>query len=149
MYFNLLDTEDLKKLRDDEDEEEGVRSVGVASSPIPSLELLQTKSSNQLASGCLKLLSTLEYSDMQFVLQQQQATPPGQEEERDGKATPTEEEATPPAEQAKRQRCQSEPVVVSAHRVIVSARCEWLKRALMSGMREAIDRLVTFLPSLN
>lgn len=134
MYFNLLDTEDLKKLRDDEDDEEGAGSGGVAKSPIPSLELLQSKSSGQLAQGCLKLLSTLEYSDMKFVLQRQQATPPGQEEEGEEKATPTEGEATPLRQDDEK------PVVISAHRVIVSARCEWLKRALMSGMREAIDR---------
>ena len=131
VYFNLLDTEDLKKLRDDEDDEEGAGSGGVAKSPIPSLELLQTRSSNQLAQGCLKLLSTLEYSDMKFVLVQQQATTPGQEE-REEKNTPTEGEV--------REGSGAEPVVISAHRVIVSARCEWLKRALMSGMREAIDR---------
>ena len=135
VYFNLLDTDDLKKLRDDEDDEEGAGSVGMAKSPIPSIELLQTKSSNQLAQGCLKLLNTLEYSDMQFVLQQQQATPlPGQGE--------AEEKATPPGQDEQQQQGNSEPVVVSAHRVIVSARCEWLKRALMSGMKEAIDRLV-------
>ena len=135
VYFNLLDTEDLKKLRDDEDDEEGVGSEGVAKSPIPSLELLQSKSSGQIAQGCLKLLSTLEYSDMKFVLQQQQATPPGHEEGEE-KATPTEGEAVPPGQDG------VEPVVISAHRVIVSARCEWLKRALMSGMREAIDRYI-------
>lgn len=31
-------------------------------------------------------------------------------------------------------------VVFPAHRVIVAARCEWIKKALLSGMREAIDR---------
>ena len=31
-------------------------------------------------------------------------------------------------------------VVIPAHRVIVAARCEWFKRALLSGMKEAIDR---------
>lgn len=29
-----------------------------------------------------------------------------------------------------------------AHRVIVSARCEWFKKALMSGMQESLTRLV-------
>lgn len=36
--------------------------------------------------------------------------------------------------------------VVKAHRVILAARCRWFYRALLSGMREAIDRLVP-LPS--
>ena len=34
----------------------------------------------------------------------------------------------------------AEPVVIQAHRVIVAARCEWFKRALQSGMKEAIDK---------
>lgn len=33
---------------------------------------------------------------------------------------------------------------ISAHRVIVAARCDWFRRALLSGMREAIDRSVLF-----
>lgn len=137
VYFNLLDMEDLKKLRDDEDEGEGAGSGGVAKSPIPSLELLQSKSSSQLAQGCLKLLSTLEYSDMKFILRPQQLAAPLGQEEGEEKATPTEGEAIPPGQDS-----DAEPVVISAHRVIVSARCEWMKRALMSGMREAIDRYV-------
>jgi len=31
--------------------------------------------------------------------------------------------------------------VVKAHRVVLAARCRWFYRALLSGMREAIDRL--------
>lgn len=30
--------------------------------------------------------------------------------------------------------------VVRAHRVVLAARCRWFYRALLSGMREAIDR---------
>lgn len=33
-----------------------------------------------------------------------------------------------------------EVYVVKAHRVIVAARCDWFRRALLSGMRETIDR---------
>lgn len=33
-----------------------------------------------------------------------------------------------------------EGVELKAHRVVVAARCEWFRRALLSGMREAIDR---------
>ena len=119
VYFDLLNKDDLKKLQDDD--EEGVGLEGVASPQLPSLIPLQTKTSNQLAQGCLKLLDSLEHSDMQFVLEQQQATPPGEDSGRTGLSS-------------------NEPVVLKAHRVIVSARCEWMKRALMSGMREAIDR---------
>ena len=31
-------------------------------------------------------------------------------------------------------------VVIPAHRVIVAARCEYFKKALQSGMKEAIDK---------
>lgn len=119
MYFDLLGAEDLKKIQDiDEDGEE---LKGVASSQLPSLEPLQTRTSSQLAQGCLRLLHSLEHSDMQFVLEQPPATPTGGEE-------------------SIADSSHSNPVILSAHRVIVSARCEWLKRALMSGMREAIDK---------
>jgi len=33
--------------------------------------------------------------------------------------------------------------VLKAHRVILAARCHWFHRALLSGMREAIDRKIT------
>nr|CAH0099042.1 unnamed protein product [Daphnia galeata] len=33
--------------------------------------------------------------------------------------------------------------LVKAHRVILAARCRWFHRALLSGMREAIDRKIT------
>lgn len=33
-----------------------------------------------------------------------------------------------------------EKCVIKSHRVIVAARCDWFRRALQSGMREAIDR---------
>lgn len=36
--------------------------------------------------------------------------------------------------------------VVKAHRVILAARCRWFHRALLSGMREAIDRYVSSFP---
>ncbi|XP_054262009.1 uncharacterized protein LOC128985991 isoform X2 [Macrosteles quadrilineatus] len=35
-----------------------------------------------------------------------------------------------------------EACTISAHRVIVAARCDWFRRALLSGMREAIDRKI-------
>ncbi|XP_047118625.1 uncharacterized protein LOC124799129 [Schistocerca piceifrons] len=35
-----------------------------------------------------------------------------------------------------------EAASVRAHRVIVAARCDWFRRALLSGMREAIDRKI-------
>lgn len=47
----------------------------------------------------------------------------------------TEEAAAGPAEEEK--------TIIKAHRVIVAARCDWFRRALLSGMREAIDRKIT------
>ncbi|XP_069165667.1 LOW QUALITY PROTEIN: uncharacterized protein [Procambarus clarkii] len=35
-----------------------------------------------------------------------------------------------------------EGVELRAHRVVAAARCEWFRRALLSGMREAIDRCI-------
>lgn len=35
---------------------------------------------------------------------------------------------------------QDEKCIIKAHRVIVAARCDWFRRALLSGMREAIDK---------
>ncbi|XP_060529627.1 uncharacterized protein LOC132704030 [Cylas formicarius] len=36
----------------------------------------------------------------------------------------------------------SRKCVIKAHRVIVAARCDWFRRALQSGMREAIDKKI-------
>lgn len=35
-------------------------------------------------------------------------------------------------------------VELHAHRVVIAAGCEWFKRALLSGMKEAIDRFVIY-----
>lgn len=32
--------------------------------------------------------------------------------------------------------------LIRAHRIIIASRCDWFRRALLSGMREAIDKLV-------
>ncbi|XP_053386756.1 uncharacterized protein LOC123563300 [Mercenaria mercenaria] len=32
---------------------------------------------------------------------------------------------------------------IPAHRVVIAARCDWFRRALLSGMRESIDRKIT------
>ena len=56
---------------------------------------------------------------MQFILMPQEATPTNGDE-----APPTGKDG----------------LVIPAHRVIVAARSEWFRRALQSGMKEAIDR---------
>ena len=37
---------------------------------------------------------------------------------------------------------------VRAHCVVIAARCDWFRRALLSGMRESIDKYVHFSLSL-
>ena len=37
-----------------------------------------------------------------------------------------------------------EVVEILAHRVVVAAHCDWFRRALQSGMKEAINRQVFF-----
>lgn len=38
---------------------------------------------------------------------------------------------------------EEEKTIIRAHRVIVASRCDWFRRALLSGMREAIDKKIT------
>lgn len=71
-----------------------------------------------LSQGCLSLLGSDVHADMTFVLLPVEVTSDV------GVATP------------------EVGVVIKAHRVIVASRCEWLKRALLCGMKEAIDRRV-------
>lgn len=35
---------------------------------------------------------------------------------------------------------EDEHLIIHAHRVIVAARCDWFRRALLSGMKEAITK---------
>ena len=82
-------------------------------SPQPGLcppSLLDSK----LAHGCRQLLDSHEHSDMQFVL------------------VPQKSESGEGGEGGR--------VVIPAHRVVVAARCKWFRRALLSGMKEAIDK---------
>lgn len=89
--------------------------------PQPGLcppSLLESK----LAHGCRQLLDSHEHSDMQFVLVPQKSE--GGDGGDGGEGG------------------ESGRVVIPAHRVIVAARCKWFRRALLSGMKEAIDRCV-------
>lgn len=47
---------------------------------------------------------------------------------------------TPACEKHEEEESETEIVEIMAHRVIVSSRCDWFRRALLSGMKEAIDR---------
>lgn len=52
-------------------------------------------------------------------------------------------QTTEQAEEAAGTPVEEEKTTLKAHRVIVAARCDWFRRALLSGMREAIDRKIT------
>ena len=80
---------------------------------------LPVEHGSQLAAGCQQLLESQELCDMQFILMPQEATPTN------GDEGPLVGEGG---------------LVIPAHRVIVAARSEWFRRALQSGMKEAIDR---------
>ncbi|KYB25250.1 uncharacterized protein LOC100141518 [Tribolium castaneum] len=46
------------------------------------------------------------------------------------------------SEQSENETQSEEERIIKAHRVIVAARCDWFRRALLSGMREAIDKKI-------
>ncbi|KAG5890631.1 hypothetical protein JTB14_020335 [Gonioctena quinquepunctata] len=46
------------------------------------------------------------------------------------------------AEQTESSTSTEERSIIKSHRVIVAARCDWFRRALLSGMREAIDKKI-------
>lgn len=46
-------------------------------------------------------------------------------------------------EQSEDYQIEDERLTIKAHRVIVAARCDWFRRALQSGMKEAINKFVT------
>lgn len=75
-----------------------------------------------LAQGCHKLLASQDHSDMQFILSPHVPSLNATDEDRSASVGA------------------GEGVVIPAHRVIVAARCEYFRRALQSGMKEAIDK---------
>lgn len=132
LYFELLDEADLKELRDDDQEEEEdlMKLVMPGLQASPSTMVV---TENLLAQGCHKLLSSRDYSDMQFVLMPPSSPPPPPLPHATLNGT---EEDRLEVEEA------GEGVVIPAHRVIVAARCEYFKRALQSGMKEAINKRI-------
>ena len=74
-------------------------------------------SRSELARRTLQLLETETHWDLEFIL-------------------PFESESSG-------QEQQPGNCVIKAHRVILASRCRWFRQALLSGMREAIDRKIT------
>ncbi|KAK3802051.1 hypothetical protein RRG08_064644 [Elysia crispata] len=50
--------------------------------------------------------------------------------------------ANPATAEGEEEEVEVEVHEIKAHRVIVAARCDWFRRALLSGMKEAIDRKI-------
>ncbi|KAJ8913824.1 hypothetical protein NQ315_003733 [Exocentrus adspersus] len=46
------------------------------------------------------------------------------------------------AEQSEERAAPEEKCIIKSHRVIVATRCDWFRRALLSGMKEAIDKKI-------
>ncbi len=91
---------------------------------------------NLLSKGCQKLLTSLEYSDMQFIMVPNTSggAPGGDDGSDGGNLSASGEGANADGSD------KAAGKVIPAHRMIVAARCEYFSRALQSGMKEAIDK---------
>ncbi|XP_017015428.2 uncharacterized protein [Drosophila takahashii] len=88
--------------------------------------------SSNLSKNALRLLHSTQLADMEFEVHTYASTP-SKSEAGTGSESATATETTTKALQVHS---------FKAHRVIVAARCEWFKKALMSGMQESINRKV-------
>ncbi|XP_017094820.2 uncharacterized protein [Drosophila bipectinata] len=91
---------------------------------------------SNLSKNALRLLHSTQLADMEFEVHTytpvpQQVLPSGE-----GDVKQDAEVSASPAP------CALQVHSFKAHRVIVAARCEWFKKALMSGMQESINRKV-------
>ncbi|RZF40536.1 hypothetical protein LSTR_LSTR000415 [Laodelphax striatellus] len=99
-------------------------------------------SSSRLSKAALELLKSGVETDMVFEIR------PSQDAQDSAVSSPSTEQAAsaasspppppPPPEE-------SPLFSLKAHRLIVAARCDWFRRALLSGMREAIDRKIVII----
>lgn len=80
---------------------------------------------SNLSKFCLQLLKNEVGTDMEFEIMTSNSTS-------DQTVREHARETSSPVE--------FESSIMKAHRVIVAARCDWFRRALLSGMREAIDK---------
>ncbi|KDR13429.1 uncharacterized protein LOC110835411 [Zootermopsis nevadensis] len=86
-----------------------------------------------LSKSAIQLLSSGQATDMVFEVVASQEPPDCVIDHTQSQAV----EASPADQQEGEEVCS-----IQAHRVIVAARCDWFRRALLSGMREAIDRKI-------
>ncbi|GFG38681.1 hypothetical protein Cfor_08266 [Coptotermes formosanus] len=87
-----------------------------------------------LSKSAIQLLRSGQATDMVFEVVTSQDAPDCVIDHTQGQTV----EALP----AEQQQEAEEVCSIQAHRVIVAARCDWFRRALLSGMREAIDRKI-------
>ena len=148
LFLDVLSQAELSEIMEDEEGERGressclklpkqlsrlvctpfslLTSDGVESSHCSPMQsgLEPPRAANSvLACGCLNLVGCHQHADMEFVLGE---APKDGMAKRDGEREGEEEGV--------------KHVVIPAHRVIVASRCEWARRALQSGMREARER---------
>ncbi|KAJ8954724.1 hypothetical protein NQ318_011417 [Aromia moschata] len=88
---------------------------------VKSLYVPPEASNSVLSKLCLQLLANERKTDMEFEVV---GSHYNLEQSEEGAANSEE-------------RC-----IIKSHRVIVAARCDWFRRALLSGMREAIDKKI-------
>ena len=86
------------------------------STPLKSLE-------SDLSVFCYKLFQSKDGADMEFeIFEFESSLPTGKTKDMEP--------------------CKKQSTIIQAHRVIVSSRCSWFKRALTSGMKESIERKI-------
>ncbi|EDV33759.1 uncharacterized protein Dana_GF19133 [Drosophila ananassae] len=91
---------------------------------------------SNLSKNALRLLHSTQLADMEFEVHTYTPAPHQVLSSGEGDAKQDPEATAAPAP------CALQVHSFKAHRVIVAARCEWFKKALMSGMQESINRKV-------
>lgn len=91
---------------------------------VESLCISPITSLSNLSKHSLQLLKSATDTDMEFEILVNNL--------------PTEETARGHEEDC--DQLEDERLIIKAHRVIVAARCDWFRRALLSGMKEAINK---------
>ncbi|XP_039292547.1 uncharacterized protein LOC111055920 [Nilaparvata lugens] len=112
----------------------------------PKLSLVESlceprlSSSSRLSKAALELLRSGVGTDMVFEIR------PSHDAQDSAVSSPSTEQASAAAAAASSPPPAEEVLFsLKAHRLIVAARCDWFRRALLSGMREAIDRKIVII----
>lgn len=101
--------------------------MGYTLNLVESLCVPPSPMNSNLSKLCLQLLKNEAGTDMEFeIVVSNSVSDQTVREHTEETSSPTDFETS----------------TIRAHRVIVAARCDWFRRALLSGMREAIDRKI-------